>query len=78
MNTKTQSISFPKLQFLFQPDEALAKALEHLASDDWEKNVDGEIPIHGFKPPQKYNSNHLKNVVKLLVQPFLVIIALTN
>ena len=28
-----------------QPDEALAKALEHLASEDWEKNVDGELAI---------------------------------
>ena len=29
-----------------QPDEALAKALEHLASEDWEKNVDGELSIN--------------------------------
>ena len=28
-----------------QPDEALTKALEHLASEDWEKNVDGRISI---------------------------------
>ena len=26
-----------------QPDEALAKALEQLAGEDWEKNVDGEL-----------------------------------
>ena len=51
MNKQCKSVSLPKIQFLFpfQPDEALANALEHLASDDWEKNVDGEISIHGFK-----------------------------
>ena len=28
-----------------QPDEALAKALEQLAGEDWEKNVDGEFKL---------------------------------
>ena len=68
---------FQKIQFCFpfQPDEALAKALEHLASDDWEKNVDGEISNHGFKPPQKEHPNHLKND---FYKNFLVSIVLTN
>ena len=27
---------------MFQPEEALAKALDNLSSEDWEKNVEGE------------------------------------
>ena len=37
-----ESNQFENKSKMLQPEEALAKALDNLSSEDWEKNVEGE------------------------------------
>ena len=42
ISKKENSDQFVSKSKMLQPEEALAKALDNLSSEDWEKNVEGE------------------------------------
>ena len=49
---------------MFQPEEALAKALDNLSSEDWEKNVEGETRLC------YYESTRLVDYASQNINPF--------